>query len=60
MDKIVMTELGKSYFDLTKSTDHLPLLKKIPSKPNNENSLEATKQNYGAFNVLSLRKLLQD
>ena len=60
MDKIVMTELGKSYFDYPKPTDHLPALKKTFSRPNNENSLETSKQNYGAFSVLSLRKLLQD
>lgn len=62
MDKIVVTDLAKTYFDTPANPDRLPLLKQPISKPSKENSLSAlpTSKHPGCLSVLSLRRLLKN
>ena len=59
MDRIVMTDLAKSYFDFPKDDTSLPYLK--PScNSSKENTTDFHKQTQGSLSVLSLRRLLKD
>lgn len=59
MDRIVMTDLAKSYFDIPKEDSSLPHLKQ-PCNPSKENITDFHKQSQGSLSVLSLRRLLKD
>lgn len=59
MDRIVMTDLAKSYFDIPKDDSSLSHLKQ-PCNSSKENAIDFHRQSKGSLNVFSLRRLLKD